>query len=414
MTAYDSSGNEFSKTAYTGYDALGRVRGSSQTTDTQSYTMSYEYDRSGNLTSQTYPSGKVVETVYDGAGRIAGVRRVESGGSLSYYAGADGGTNAIGYAPHGGMREVLLGNGLWEQRRYNSRLQPTQIGLGTGKTAVGTGLGTTDSGLLLLDYAYGTSANNGNVASQRIRAGTLNLTQSYTYDDLNRLKTASESGGGTAWSQAYELRPLRQPCGDGDRRSYLPSQALTPQSLNVFDTATNRLDGMNGMNTVTVAYDGAGNLTRDWGGRSFTYDGENRMVSFDTTGTDQDTTYYYDGEGRRVKKAVGGTGRAGNDLCLQRGRPTGGRIRHPLEAPVRHPVSDPGPPGQHPGGDRPGRRRRLPPRLPALRGGGRACLRGAQLGLRLHGRPHQRSRPEVYREGTGQRVRTRLLQCPIL
>ena len=90
--------------------------------------------------------------------------------------------------------------------------------------------------------------------------------------------------------------------------SYLPSQALTPQSLNVFDTATNRLDGMNGMNTVTVAYDGAGNLTRDWGGRSFTYDGENRMVSFDTTGTDQDTTYYYDGEGRRVKKAVGGTG----------------------------------------------------------------------------------------------------------
>ena len=307
VTAYDSSGNEFSKTAYTGYDALGRVRGSIQTTDTQSYTMSYEYDRSGNLTSQTYPSGKVVETAYDGAGRIAGVRRVEAGGSLSYYAGADGGTNAIGYAPHGGMREVLLGNGLWEQRRYNSRLQPTQIGLGTGKTAVGTGLGTTDSGLLLLDYAYGTSANNGNVASQRIRSGTLNLTQSYTYDSLNRLKTAGESGGGTAWSQAYSYDRYgnRAVMGPG---GYLPSQALTPQSLSVFDTATNRLDGMNGMNTVTVAYDGAGNLTRDWGGRRFTYDGENRMVSFDTTGTDGDATYYYDGDGRRVKKAVGGTG----------------------------------------------------------------------------------------------------------
>ena len=307
VTAYDSSGNEFSKTAYTGYDALGRVRGSIQTTDTQSYTMSYEYDRSGNLTSQTYPSGKVVETVYDGAGRIAGVRRVEAGSSLSYYAGADGGTTAIGYAPHGGMREVLLGNGLWEQRRYNDRLQPTQIGLGTGKTAVGTGLGTADSGLLLLDYAYGTSANNGNVASQRIRAGTLDLTQSYTYDDLNRLKTASESGGGTPWSQTYSYDRYgnRAVMGPGD---YLPSQALTPQSLNVFDTATNRLDGMNGMNTVTVAYDGAGNLTRDWSGNSFKYDGENRMVSFDTTGTDDDTTYYYDGEGRRVKKAVGGTG----------------------------------------------------------------------------------------------------------
>ena len=32
------------------------------------------------------------------------------------------------------------------------------------------------------------------------------------------------------------------------------------------------------------------------------------MVSFDTLGTDDDTTYYYDGEGQRVMKAVGGSG----------------------------------------------------------------------------------------------------------
>ena len=33
---------------------------------------------------------------------------------------------------HGGVKQLLLGNGLvdWEQRRYNVRLQPTQIGLG--------------------------------------------------------------------------------------------------------------------------------------------------------------------------------------------------------------------------------------------------------------------------------------------
>ena len=58
---------------------------------------------------------------------------------------------------------------------------------------------------------------------------------------------------------------------------------------------------------MTVAHDGAGNLTADWAGRSFKYDGDNRMVTFDTSGTDDDTTYAYDGEGRRVRKVVGGS-----------------------------------------------------------------------------------------------------------
>ena len=57
----------------------------------------------------------------------------------------------------------------------------------------------------------------------------------------------------------------------------------------------------------TVAYDAAGNLKADWAGRSFKYDGDNRLEAFDTTGADSDTTYSYDGEGRRVRKVVGGS-----------------------------------------------------------------------------------------------------------
>ena len=45
---------------------------STQTTGGQPYTMAYAYDRAGNLTSQRYPSDRVVDYVYDGAGRIAG------------------------------------------------------------------------------------------------------------------------------------------------------------------------------------------------------------------------------------------------------------------------------------------------------------------------------------------------------
>ena len=316
--AYDSCGNysrgrlcsvmakkgatQVSRTAYNRYDALGRVLESTQTTGGQPYTMAYAYDRAGNLIRQRYPSERVVDYVYDGAGRIAGVKT----GADGWYAGGTG-DNAVGYEPHGGVKQLLLGNGLWEQRRYNVRLQPTQIGLGTTKatgslTATGP---TPTAGLLLLDYSYGASSNNGNVLSQRIRVGTsLNQNQVYTYDALNRLKTAGETGSGTAWSQTYTYDRY------GNRRvtagaSHGSNQALTPQSTADIAAGTNRLAGTKGVNTI--AYDWAGNLTADWAGNSFKYDGDNRMVAFDTAGTDSDTTYAYDGEGRRVRKVVGGS-----------------------------------------------------------------------------------------------------------
>ena len=292
---------EVSRTAYNRYDALGRVLESTQTTGGASYTMAYGYDRAGNLTSQRYPSDRVVDYVYDGAGRIAGAKT----GIDGWYAGGTG-TNAVDYEPHGGVKQLLLGNGLWEQRRYNARLQPTRIGLGTAKTAAGTALGTTQSGLLLLDYSYGAGSNNGNVLSQRIRVGdSLNQHQAYTYDALNRLSTAAESGSGTAWSQTYAYDRY------GNRRvtagaAHGSNQALTPQSTADIAASTNRLAGTKGVNTV--AYDAAGNLKADWAANAFKYDGDNRLVAFDhPTGTDSDTAYSYDGEGRRVRKVVGGS-----------------------------------------------------------------------------------------------------------
>ena len=289
---------QVSRTAYNRYDYLGRVLESTQTTGGQPYTMAYAYDRAGNLTSQRYPSDRVVDYVYDGAGRIAGVKT----GIDDWYAGGTG-SNAVDYEPHGGVKQLLLGNGLWEQRRYNARLQPTQIGLGTAKT---TGsLTPAGSGLVVLDYSYGTTSNNGNVGSQRIRVGSaFNQNQAYTYDALNRLKTAGETGSGTAWSQTYTYDRY------GNRRvtagaSHGSNQALTPQSTADIAAATNRLAGLKGVNAV--AYDAAGNLKADWAANAFKYDGDNRLVAFDApVGTDSDTTYSYDGEGRRVRKVVGG------------------------------------------------------------------------------------------------------------
>ena len=294
---------QVSRTAYNRYDALGRVLESTQTTEGQAYTMAYAYDRAGNLIRQRYPSERVVDYVYDGAGRIAGVKT----GIDDWYAGGTG-SNAVDYEPHGGVKQLLLGNGLWEQRRYNARLQPTRIGLGTTKTTGGlTATGTRPTAsLLLLDYSYGAGSNNGNVLSQRIRVGaSLNQNQAYTYDALNRLKTAAESGSGAAWSQTYAYDRY------GNRRvtagaSHGSNQALTPQSTADIAAGTNRLAGTKGVN-LTVAYDGAGNLKADWAANAFKYDGDNRLVAFDKAmGTDSDTTYVYNVGGQLLAE-FGGT-----------------------------------------------------------------------------------------------------------
>ena len=93
---------------------------------------------------------------------------------------------------------------------FNSRLQPTQIALGVTPGA---------TNLLKLDYEYGATAavNNGNVTKQTITVPTVGQTpgftavQNYTYDSLNRLKSAVENitptGGSQSmsWQQTFEF-----------------------------------------------------------------------------------------------------------------------------------------------------------------------------------------------------------------
>lgn len=282
LTAVTSSVSRYS---YGSYDAMGRVLTGTQTTDGQSYPMSYQYNLAGAMVAETYPSGRVVVTEYDNAGRIAGVRKDAS----SYYAGGVAGTaDAMSYTAHGATATMKLGNGRWEHTNYNSRLQPIQIGLGTSSA---------DSSLLRLDYGYGGSSNNGNVLTQDIAIGGTTISQSYVYDSLNRLSSATETG---AWTQTYDIdRYSNRAVRAG---SYIPNPALTPQSANstdfsAFDQGSNRLNPaiMSG-----VAYDNSGNQTSE-PNQTFTYDGENRLVLYNGGNPINGATYFYDGDGNRVK-----------------------------------------------------------------------------------------------------------------
>jgi RHS repeat-associated protein len=267
---------------YTGYDSLGRTAVNVQKTDSNVYQMSYGYNLAGATTSETYPSGRVIEADYDSNGRLSGVRTQNT---QFYYAGGSTGFG-IQYTASGAISEMRLGNGRIERAQFNSRLQPTQITLDSNTNGVD---------LLKLDYGYGTTANNGNLLSQTITApnpgggSPLVWSQSYSYDHLNRISEAKENNG-ASWSQQFAY--------DRFGNMWVPStfgftlSSLTPQNQYAFDAANNRFTG------GTNEYDLAGNHKKDVQGRTFTYDAENRQVSFNGAVGQ----YFYDGDGHRVKK----------------------------------------------------------------------------------------------------------------
>jgi RHS repeat-associated protein len=292
-----------------GYDSLGRVGRSLQVTDTgtveglKTYDMAYAYNLAGNLISETYPSGRVVKPEYDAAGRLSGVR---NGASGSFYVGGarDDDANRIGYAAHGAASAIRLGNGRWEHRSFNARLQAVEIGLGETPT---------DSSLLKLEYAYGVIANNvidptrnnGNLRKQKMTAPGITLEQTYEYDEQNRLKWAREASNQIeSWKQIYEYDAFgNRTFAAGTTMPALTVDAaggLQPDPLNnpAISPETNQFRANQG-----YTFDPAGNL-KTKPGYAYSYDAENRMISADDGQAGGLSAYSYDGEGKRVRKVT--------------------------------------------------------------------------------------------------------------
>lgn len=278
-----------STTSYGQYDALGRVKQSSQQTNGQSYQMSYGYDLAGNLTSQTYPSGRIVTTNYDNAGRLGQINGQKTGEANKLYA------SQFSYSAHGAVTELKLGNNLWEHTIFNARLQPVLIGLGTAQ-AIPT---AQDLNRFRVDYHYGSVNNNGNVLHQTISVPdssgnyVAQMSQTYSYDELNRLKSAQENGG-ASWKQTFSYDRYGNRSFDSANTT-MPAPLENPGINNTLND--NRIKVGQGYN-----YDLTGNLMSA-PSQTFTYDAENRMVTYNG-GNPQNGggVFSYDGDGKRVKK----------------------------------------------------------------------------------------------------------------
>lgn len=190
---------------------------------------------------------------------------------------------------------------------FNSRLQVTEL-------AVGHSVG--DGGLVKLNYEYGelqsggtvdATKNAGNIAKQTISfAGQANpFIQTYQYDALDRISDATENVNGvTTWHQTFgfDLYGNRNSFSQVVGSTSLPINNMTMPSV---VSTTNRFTSGQG-----YTYDANGNIVGDVDpmtghSRSFVFNGDNKQTSAtDTTASHTVGTYYYDGDGHRVKKVT--------------------------------------------------------------------------------------------------------------
>lgn len=316
LTKVDSS---VSTTEYTEFDILGRVLESKQTTDGVTYGngssdsyMTYSYNLAGALVEQQYPSGRVIQNVLDDDGALEMVKSRKNASS-GYWAYA----NNFTYNAAGAVTSMQLGNGAWESAVFNARLQPEHIYLGT------TSSGSLAYDKLKLDYTYGTSANNGNVLTQTISFTGLAhpFEQTYTYDSLNRLDDSSETyNGSQTWRQDFIYDRYGNRNFDEGNTTTLPKNCGSSPSFTVctsdqkkfnpsVQTTNNRLVlDQDSDSTADYAFDASGNTTKDADSRTFVYDAENKQVEVKNSSSATIGQYWYDGDGKRVKKVVPDTG----------------------------------------------------------------------------------------------------------
>ena len=181
--AYNADGERTQMTDGTGttsytYDGDGRL---TSETNGAGATVAYGYDPAGNLTSITYPSGKVVTRTYNGANELASVTDW------------NGETTSFSYDPSGNLVSTTYPNGDVVSSSYDAANELTATAVADSTTPT--------TPLASISYAYDPA---GLVASAT-DAGALSSSETYTYDAEHRLISATGS--------AFAYDPAGNPTG---------------------------------------------------------------------------------------------------------------------------------------------------------------------------------------------------------
>ncbi|HSC72098.1 MAG TPA: RHS repeat-associated core domain-containing protein, partial [Candidatus Methylomirabilis sp.] len=245
------------------YDALGRLSQTTRIIDGVAYTTATTYTPFGAPLTLRYPDAETLTSHY-------------TTGQLTALTSSTGGTYASGiaYNAAGQLTELTYGNGAVTKRTY----EETTLRLASIRTNEGA--------LQNLHYTYD---NVGNVTKiEDYQDPTHAHDQNFTYDELNRLTTASGPYGTHNFSYSSIGNILTK---EGVTYTYGATMQTCNRVMPHAVTATS--DGQR------YSYDCNGNLLAD-SERTLTWDADNRP-SFITRG-EATTSFLYSGDGVRVKK----------------------------------------------------------------------------------------------------------------
>lgn len=238
------------------YDKQGRVLSDTKTVDSVPYAFDRTYDAMGRVRTLTYPDTEVVTYTYNGFGDIETIAGVKSGTTTNYI-------KDVNYNASGQITFTKYGNDVTSNYTYDSNTQRLNNIL-TKKP---------DNTTKLQDLTY-TFDGNGNVNTI---ADTVNsMSQSFTYDDLNRLTQAVGSAYGT---QSFVYDSIGNMTTKGNRTMTYGAGAPGPHAVTGVTWSGNNYptfcrDLASG--SCNLNYDANGNMTQR-GGDTLTYDSENRL-----------------------------------------------------------------------------------------------------------------------------------------
>ena len=274
------------------FNLMGRVVHHDQTVGSNVYTFTYGYNFTGALTSQGYPSGRVINYALDDGARLSQV----SSGATTYATQFD-------YTSTPGLlKSMTFGNGSVESYTYNSRLQVQSLDLTKSGTQIQH-----------YDYKYGVydpvsntideTKNNGQVAQiEGLIAAQKQWQQRFAYDNLGRLASAREFRGDNS-QQSYLVNYEYDVFGNRYQKSAQNGGNPFTQKWvedGQIDQATNRFNS-------SVTYDDAGNVTVDSKFRNlqFQYNASNRQKQSANLDGSNPVISVYDALGQRVGTQVG-------------------------------------------------------------------------------------------------------------
>lgn len=246
------------------YDVLGRIISQTDVIGSISKTTSYAYNSSGQLSSQTLPSGNVVGFTYSNND----LTDIEYNSSPVL--------SNITYQAFWGVLNGDFFNSQSLTKTYDlsGREVSNQIGS--------------------IDY----DVNNNIVEISQSGLNILSSTKNYGYSLSDRLVNFSDSTSSIDYG--YDL--------NGNRTNQITTIGSTVNTTNYgYSNTSNRILGttFNSTPTLTFTTDNNGSITA-YGGKNFTFDADNRLVVFSQTNGNLLTTanYLYNGFNQRIRKEV--------------------------------------------------------------------------------------------------------------